>query len=58
MGCTNTVLYLVYIYILLKLLFSMSHWEDYRTDLSKHAYINTQIDRNSLLSVQNILFYN
>ena len=31
--------------------------EDYRTDLSKHASIYTQIDHNGFLSVQNLLFY-
>ena len=42
MGCTNSVLYLAY-RIYWKLLFSMRY---YRTDLSKHVYINTQIDCN------------
>ena len=46
MGCTNSVLYLVYS-IYRKLLFSM-HKEDYRTDLSKHVSINTQIGHNCL----------
>ena len=44
MGCTNSVLYLVYS-IYWKLIFSMGK-EDYRTDLSKHVSVNTQIDRN------------
>ena len=30
--------------------------EDYKTDLSKHVTINTQIDRNDLFIVQNVLF--
>ena len=44
MGCTNSVLYLVYS-IYWKLLFSMG-LEDYRTGSSKHVSIITQIDRN------------
>ena len=53
--CTNSVLYLVY-GIYCKFLFSMRK-EDYRTDLSKHVSIYTQIDHNGFLSVQNLLFY-
>ena len=53
--CTKSVLYLVY-GIYCKFLFSMCK-EDYRTDLSKHVSINTQIDHNGVLSVQNLLFY-
>ena len=43
MGCTYTVLYLVYS-IYWKLILAVGK-EDYRTNLSKHVSINTQIDR-------------
>ena len=42
MGRTNNILYLVFS-IFWKLLFSM-RYEDYRTDISKHAYVHTQIE--------------
>ena len=51
--------YIWYISLIEMLLFSI-RYEEYRTDLSKHVFINTQIDHNGLFKNSNytVLFIN